>query len=85
MIIEEWGGIIGFVVALVFSVSVRRVILHSKSRNISPDELLYRDHVIQAIRPNCSDVSFDEVAEALKREDFGGFSLAEYRDVSFEK
>jgi len=85
MILGEWSGVIGFVVALMFSVSVCRIILRSKPRNISPDELSYREHVVAAICPNCSDVTFDEVAKALKREDLGGFGLAEYRDVSSEK
>ena len=81
---EEWSGVIGFVVALIFSILVCRIILRSKPQSRNSDDLIYQEHVIHAIRPTGSDVSIDEVVEVLKEKDLGTFGLSEFKVNSFD-
>ena len=81
---EEWSGVIGFVVALIFSILIWRIILRSKPQSRNSDDLIYQEQIIRAIRPRCSDISIDEVVEVLKGKDLGTFGLSGFKVNSFD-
>lgn len=76
-ILSNWSVIGGFAVAALGTVFVCRAIaLHRLPYADTSGDLEYDRLVMRSILPKDSGVSIDKVAEALKGEDLGNFSLA---------
>lgn len=81
MNLAEWGGVIGFVVALIGSILVCWLILRRAPRNTDTSgDKEYDRLVMSSILPSNRGTSIDKVAEALKDQDLGSFSLAGTKD-----
>lgn len=73
----EWSGTLGFVVAVITSILVCRWILcYAPVRSDTSGDEAYDKLVMFSIRPRSGGISIDIVAEALKGQDLGDFSLA---------
>lgn len=80
-ILSNWSVVGGFFVAALGTVLVCRAIaLHRLPYVDTSGDLEYDRLVMRSILPKDSGVSIDKVAEALKGEDLGSFSLAEHKE-----
>lgn len=76
MDLTEWGGVIGFAVAVCGSVLAWRLILRRQPQNTdSSGDKQYDKLVMQSILPNGYGIPIDEVAKTLKDQDLADFGL----------
>lgn len=74
----EWGGVIGFVVALISSILVCWLILHRAPRSMDTSgDREYDKLVISSILPSGGGISIDKVADTLKGQELKCFFLDE--------
>lgn len=79
--LAEWGGVIGFAIALIASVLVCRRILCRAPRNTDTSgDKEYDKLIMSSILLRDRGTPIDKVAEVLKGQELGSFSLVGAKD-----
>lgn len=79
--LTEWSGVIGFAIAIIVSILVWKQVLRRAPRNVDTSgDKAYDKIVISSILSRSREIPIAKVAEALKGQKIGEFSLSELRN-----